>query len=652
MPVACLDGWCHMNVRNVLTVRKGDIKLSEFGNETATATMKLGEKSIEALLKLLKFLMERNERAIASEIKKEQLKSLKDNKLKQEAIDYLDKKRGYARMSKLLKSGEKLLPLGVALSPEELKKFNHFAKLSGLEYSSISDKRIIEKLKHAREDMKELYAKGMKSASIGYVKESFDINNLSTEDKEKYETLTKQITDLEKQRLNRIIVVREKNLDLVKDITDRMNMDIKFEDIDKEINDIKSKGHLSKADEVLIKDLEKEKERLNNHQFDTFNKESDDVILAEFTGEKISEAVSFERALGCVTERKYSQEPCIVCERTNPSNYMEISSRQEISDEGNPYVNTEFKVYRDGTQQKCSEFSHGKFTHYSGKDGKNTSNFGDKHWINMKKEMKEKGGFSNDLHIFAHKEDYQRYVNDFEKAKEKITPREDVITYEADGSSFKDCMGIINRLQGQLSDHNIVLNDQREMCNAVNKNVIHYDKNMLDDERMAYVAGANIVRQLNNYETMNDIQSKLAYAESDKQTDLNVFVKHGSPESMLENHKVTQENYDIKINDLKQQLQCTLDREAELLKRQEQIESISIIKMVQQEQYESEMVEMQTRQAETNDHELKDSLHSKVEEMQTQSKEQWKNDISDNKSMRSLDTAKTTTVKTTEFTRE
>lgn len=628
--------------------------MSEFGNETATAVFKLSEKSMDALLKLLKFLMERNERAVNNNLKKEQLKSIKDQKQKQKAIAYLDKNRGYARMKQMLKSGERLIPIGTALSPREQKRFNHYAKISGLTYSSISDKRVAEKIKLIKEDLKDLEAKAEIQTKIGNFGKSLNLAKLSEADRLKYESLTKEMAKLEEQRANRILIVRDKDLELVKDITDRMNMDIRFEDIETEINDIKDKGSISKEDEQRIKDLEKKKSDLENASFEKFNDRSNDTILAEAMGDEVHEKVDFDKALLKVTGRM-DKEACIVCERTNPRNYMEVSSTQEISDEGNPYVNTEYKVYNQGEQQKCDEFKHGKFTHYSDSKGNNTSSYGNKHWENMKKEMKQKGGFTNDLLMFKHKEDYEKYVEQYQKAVEKTTPREDTIAYEADGNSFKDCMGIINRLQGQLSDHNLALNSQRELCNATTKNVIHYDKNMEDDERLAYVSGKNMVSRIENLEKMNDIQNKIAFVENDKQTDMQQFAKYGRPEVMLDNHKSIQAEYDRQIEELKQQHKETLAREEQLATRQKAIESITIVSLVTQEALESEMVEAQTRQAETNSVELKETLHSDVEEMQnetTQSKEQWQKDISNNRETRTLETTRTANVKTTEHTRE
>lgn len=128
---------------------------------------------------------------------------------------------------------------------------------------------------------------------------------------------------------------------------------------------------------------------------------------------------SFENAINSLGNGQLIDVPVFVCDRNNPLNYMEISSAKEMSDEGRPYINTEFKVFNHGKKQKCSEFKHGRFTHYSDSQGNNTTNHGDEHWHNMKKEIKEKGGFSDDLLLFDSEKDYLNYVEQYYNDPEK-----------------------------------------------------------------------------------------------------------------------------------------------------------------------------------------------------------------------------------------
>ena len=100
----------------------------------------------------------------------------------------------------------------------------------------------------------------------------------------------------------------------------------------------------------------------------------------------------------------------IICDYNNPQNHMEVSTSLETHTDGRQYVNTEFKVFKDNEEQKCSVFPHGKFTHFSRTDGTNSSQQGAEHWDKMKKEMKEKGGFSDNVVVFYDEENYKKFV--------------------------------------------------------------------------------------------------------------------------------------------------------------------------------------------------------------------------------------------------
>ena len=99
----------------------------------------------------------------------------------------------------------------------------------------------------------------------------------------------------------------------------------------------------------------------------------------------------------------------IICDYNNPKNHMEVSTSLGTHND-RQYVNTEFKVFKDNQEQKCSVFPHGKFTHYSRADGTNSSQQGNEYWDKMKKEMKEKGGFSDNVVVFSNEENYKKFV--------------------------------------------------------------------------------------------------------------------------------------------------------------------------------------------------------------------------------------------------
>lgn len=473
--------------------------MSEFGNETATATMKVMEKSMDALMSLLKFLLERNQKNIQNKLKSEELKMLqKDNQVKQ-IRDYLNKTNGYVRANKLYKSGENLIPIQVPLSQQELKKFDTYAKMSNLTYSSISDKRNTERIKEVKNELNKL---SLTATETGLTKDELKRQN----------QLKSQLEELEKQRQNRIVIVRERDLEIVKEITDRMTMEIKLENIESEITELKAKHNLTEQEQQHLLNLEQEKAKILDSNFDSFNDKSNDGIISSALGKEKSQSVSFDRAISKVTDAKYLTEPCYVCERTKPNNYMEISSEQSVNDKGLPFTITEYKVFNDGLQQQCSEFSHGKFTHYSDRKGNNTTSQGDKHWTNMKNEMKTKGNFTNDLVMFKNKEDYLEYVTQY-KAKENELNKIKEKTFEVEGRTYKDCMSIIKEKKEQLNQYGLTINENFELVNTKNNKPIDLEKNAGN----LNVAKCSIIAQeIQNYTKINSLQYDLEVHKEDQ----------------------------------------------------------------------------------------------------------------------------------------
>ena len=120
--------------------------------------------------------------------------------------------------------------------------------------------------------------------------------------------------------------------------------------------------------------------------------------------------MTFEETLGKLNDLDFSGgQTYFICDKNNPKNYMEVSAELEMH-EDRQFVNTEFKVFNEGIQQKCDVFPHGKFTHYTKADGTNSTEYGAEYWEKMKQQIKEKGGFSDDLLIFSDLQNYQFFA--------------------------------------------------------------------------------------------------------------------------------------------------------------------------------------------------------------------------------------------------
>lgn len=159
-------------------------------------------------------------------------------------------------------------------------------------------------------------------------------------------------------------------------------------------------------------DLDKVQEEIINGDLSAVNKQMSEWIFDRAAGNKEAHPpVTFNQAMDNFSKRSEGGEEAVfVCERMNPHNHMEITSCIERRDD-REYLNTNYRLFADGIEQKCSEFAHGKFTHMSWMDGSNDSEAGQKHWQNMKKELQEKGHFSDDLVIFSTEKEYVDYLS-------------------------------------------------------------------------------------------------------------------------------------------------------------------------------------------------------------------------------------------------
>ena len=119
-----------------------------------------------------------------------------------------------------------------------------------------------------------------------------------------------------------------------------------------------------------------------------------------------------EAALTEVTEKKElldTDKKIVICSADNPDTYIEAYSFTRERDD-KTYICTQYDLYVEGKKQTCDEFAHGEFTHYSDSKAVNSSDAGNQHWDNMKKEIKEKGGFGQ-VAVFNSVSEYREYVD-------------------------------------------------------------------------------------------------------------------------------------------------------------------------------------------------------------------------------------------------
>ena len=212
----------------------------------------------------------------------------------------------------------------------------------------------------------------------------------------------------------------------------------------------------------------------------------------------------------------------IICDYNNPQNHMEVSTSLEKHTDGRQYVNTEFKVFKDNQEQKCSVFPHGKFTHYSRADGTNSSQQGAEHWDKMKKEMKEKGGFSDNVVVFSNEENYKKFV---ETGKLDF-PSEDETKQEIVQEETQEI--VQEEVQEEVQQKEISKPKATKKAVSSQEQKEFFENFMQDNTQKQSVAMARQIDKINTLE--NKIERLKSVKEDNKKTIkvMNEFVKNNA----------------------------------------------------------------------------------------------------------------------------
>ena len=213
------------------------------------------------------------------------------------------------------------------------------------------------------------------------------------------------------------------------------------------------------------------------------------------------------------------------CDKHNPKNYMEISSTIKSRND-RKFINTEFKVFNNGVQQKCDEFSHGKFTHYSRADGSNSSDYGVEHWNNIRDEMRKKGGFGDDMIVFSDLKSYQEFV-ETGKTVQDVTSKPTVVETETSVSSEEIFNNFIKESQSDLSR---AIAKQQDLIDMLSARID--DIKAAQNKQTNAVSACKAVIDSNAYQKFNpilssfsDILSKSAAKKDKKVADIEKKIK-------------------------------------------------------------------------------------------------------------------------------
>lgn len=251
----------------------------------------------------------------------------------------------------------------------------------------------------------------------------------------------------------------------------------------------------------------------------------------------IGKPISFNEMVD-MTAGKIIDKPIYICERSKPDTYIEISSFKDIDQRsGNPFVNTEYKVFKEGEQQHCSEFKHGKFTRYTDFQGNNTSKYGEEHWQNMQNEILNKCGFTDDLILFDNRDVYLAYIKRLEN-ESSVCNTVDKNNYKFTGQHtdianivcYNDELMPITELDN-ITDKAIKENVTEEYNIAIKNGyieIVEHDTHKffgLTDKGREHINSEAFLRQYKQHQLGNFLRSepKMVVNFQGNEDDLNVF---------------------------------------------------------------------------------------------------------------------------------
>jgi hypothetical protein len=296
----------------------------------------------------------------------------------------------------------------------------------------------------------------------------------------------------------KLILFPEKDLQKIKDITDRMTQDAQIAEINRRVEKLKTKGaeNFTKQDYADLIALEGLRDHKIADPIEALNKAGAERTFEDISGEYLTrrkqgaQPMDFNRAMNHITERDWyvSSEPYYVAERTNPASYVELNSHREKDSRGREYTKTYYNVFADG--EKVAELNDGRF------EGRKPG-----YWQGVKDEIKKKGSFTDDVIIFKSKGEFDQYAETYNKSVERMDGRDlNAALYDV-GAYFDDAVGeSVDYESGQTS--------QERLRNG------NFGDKSPDDERLRLTKGLLIADQIKiqkNLEILGTEEAKINY---------------------------------------------------------------------------------------------------------------------------------------------
>lgn len=378
---------------------------TDLGQDTGTATLNATAKVVELFLALLNKLYEQS---LDPEVrqKRAEFKEFKAEQGRKNLSRKLDISAGEVNLKTLQKSGVALEPINLhGLSKENVERFAEICKREGVIFSGTYAER-------------------------------------------------------EDGKLDYHLIVRSKDLERVRAVTERLNEEMRVEAIDKRISEIWQKPEMTEQDLANIRELQRQRAEIQRTACTELNRQQAEIIMGNAVYSQDNKPISIDEALNRNTGRQLDKDVyTIVADSQDPTKYIRCHGYTDTYKD-KEYIKTEYEVFKDG--QKVFATHDGRF------DGRPEG-----YWEAQKAQMQEAGEFSGTVFKFYTEAEYQRWAE--HAARENAEELSNLVPGTVRTSADYD--RAIETLNKQLSDHGVEIDKDGVLMRVETSYPQNFDEN-------------------------------------------------------------------------------------------------------------------------------------------------------------------------------
>lgn len=378
---------------------------TDLGQDTGTATLNATAKVVELFLALLNKLYEQS---LDPEVrqKRAEFKEFKAEQGRKNLSRKLDISAGEVNLKTLQKSGVALEPINLhGLSKENVERFAEICKREGVIFSGTYAER-------------------------------------------------------EDGKLDYHLIVRSKDLERVRAVTERLNEEMRVEAIDKRISEIWQKPEMTEQDLANIRELQRQRAEIQRTACTELNRQQAEIIMGNAVYSHDNKPISIDEALNRNTGRQLDKDVyTIVADSQDPTKYIRCHGYTDTYKD-KEYIKTEYEVFKDG--QKVFATHDGRF------DGRPEG-----YWEAQKAQMQEAGEFSGTVFKFYTEAEYQRWAE--HAARENAEELSNLVPGTVRTAADYD--RAIETLNKQLSDHGVEIDKDGVLMRVETSYPQNFDEN-------------------------------------------------------------------------------------------------------------------------------------------------------------------------------